>query len=128
MLIKHSSHTSIHLSLRMITSGHAFSILLIKICSISETPFIVSDGHQFLSMKKSIFTVKSKFNSHVLRQFIPFFPSILVSITQSCLPFWESAGKEWRKKGSDSSQFLSCFIHKEQHRSRKTHSFTRTYF
>lgn len=112
-----------------VTSGHAFSILLIKICSISKTSFIVSNSHQFLSMKKSIFIVIRVNLIHICFEAVhSFFPSILVSITQSHLPFWESAGKDWRKKSSDSSLFLSCFIHKEQHRSRKTHSFTRTYF
>lgn len=70
------------------------SILLTKICSISKTSFTVTASHQ-----KSIFIVTRVSLIHICFEAAHSFPPlILVSITQLHFPFWESAGKEQRKK------------------------------
>ena len=125
--IKHNSHSPLHLSLRTITLGHAFSILPTKICSISKTFFIVSVTNSF-QWKIYFYSYKSKFNSHMFWGSLFLF-SFNLSFYHRVLSFILGVSR----KGVEQKRqwFISIFIrsiHKEQHTSRKTNSFTRTYF
>lgn len=109
---------------RMRTSGHAF-----KHSADKNMLYFKNVFHSHSQPPKIYFySYKSKFNSHMFRgsSFLSSFNLSFYHIVASSILGVSRKGTE--EKSSDSSQFGSCFTHKEQYRSRKTLSFTSSYF